>query len=293
MLAVLRLLVNLPTPLLFQLGRGLGLLSYYVLPKRREIAEINLRIAFPDASSQEIKRLLKSSMKNIGIALFETVLSWWKSERVFALCKIEGLDNLKEAQKSGKGIIILSAHFTCVEIGGQLINKYAPVYVMYKRVKNRLFNHFMEYHRRRLYTSLVDHRKPSDMLRGLKKGFAAWYLPDQSVNSKDNIFVPFFGVTTSTLTTTSRIAKITQAHVVPYSIKRNETDNTYTLKFLPMLENFPGDSTEQDALRINKILEELIKENPEQYLWAHKRYKNRPAGEADIYPQKTRKKRKK
>jgi len=293
LLGTLRLLVNLPTSALFALGRGLGILSYYALPKRREIGEINLRIAFPQATPQEIQHLLKCSMKNTGVALFETVLSWWKSERVLALCKTEGLDNLRKAQESGKGIVILSAHFTCVEIGGQLINKHAPVYVMYKRVKNRLFNHFVEYHRRRLYTSLVDHRKPANMLRGLKKGFAAWYLPDQSVNSKDNIFAPFFGVTTATLTTTARIAKITGAHVVPYSIMRNEKNNTYTLKFFPMLENFPGGDIEQDTIRINKVLEELIKENPEQYLWVHKRYKNRPAGEADIYPPKIRKKRKK
>ena len=123
MLGTLRLLVNLPTPALFTLGRGLGILSYYALPKRREIGEINLRIAFPQATPQEIQHLLKCSMKNTGVALFETVLSWWKSERVLALCKTEGLDNLRKAQESGKGIIILSAHFTCVEIGGQLINK--------------------------------------------------------------------------------------------------------------------------------------------------------------------------
>jgi KDO2-lipid IV(A) lauroyltransferase len=282
----MRLVSTLPLPLLVVAGKGLGKLLYLFFAERKKITEINLRIAFPDAPEKEIKRLLRASIENIGIAAFEMGLSWWHQDKLFSICKVEGLDNLQAAQQAGQGIIILSAHFTCVEVGGPIINHYAPIYVMYKHAKNRLFDSFTKYHRNKVYQSIVDHRKPIDMIRGLKKGYAAWYLPDQDVSNKDSIFIPFFGVQATALTTTARIAKATKSKVVPFTIKRNNDNRGYTLNFFPALDNFPSDNVEQDTLRINQTLEHLILQNPEQYLWAHKRYKHRPPGSVPIYPTK-------
>jgi KDO2-lipid IV(A) lauroyltransferase len=265
-------------------GKCVGKLLYVFVPRRKEIVAINLRIAFPEASDSEIQRLLKASIENIGVAFFEIGFSWWQQDRLFALCKVDGLDNLRAAQQSGLGIILLGAHFTCVDVGGPIVNHYAPMYVNYKGTKNKLFDAFTKYHRNKLYPSLVEHRKPINMIRGLKKGYAAWYLPDHDVFSRDSIFVPFFGVAATTLTTTSRIARITQSQVVPFYIKRNDDNRGYTVTFFPALDEFPSDDIEQDALRINQTLEQLILRNPEQYLWAHKRYKNRPEGGSPIYP---------
>ena len=284
-LAVMRFVAMLPLPLLVFAGKCVGKLLYVFVPGRRKIAEINLRIAFPEASDGEIKRLLKASIENIGVAAFEIGFSWWQQDRLFALCKVDGLDNLRVAQQSGLGIILLGAHFTCVDVGGPVINHYAPMYVNYKGAKNKLFDAFTTYHRNKLYPSLVEHRKPINMIRGLKKGYAAWYLPDHDLFSRDSIFVPFFGVAATALTTTSRIARITRSHVVPFSIKRNGDNRGYTVTFFPALDDFPSDDIEQDTLRINQTLERLILQNPEQYLWAHKRYKNRPKGSSPIYPQ--------
>ncbi len=285
-LGILRIVIFLPLPVIEIFGVLLGKLLYIALPKRRRIADINLRIAFPDASEEEIIRLRKLCFTNMGIAGFELALSWWQDKRLLALCEVEGLDNITRYQGKGRGVIILTAHFTCLEIGGPVLNHYVPFQVMYKRAHNKLFDAFMRYHRGRLYKAIVDYHKPMSMIKGLKKGNAAWYAPDQDFRGKDMVFTPFFGVQASALTAPARFAKITNAAVVPYYIIRKPNGQGYKLVILPALKNFPSDNIEEDARVINQTLEHLILKNPEQYLWVHKRYKNRPDGEPAIYPEK-------
>ena len=288
-LGLLRLVVFLPLPAIEFCGAVLGKLLYLALPGRRNIADINLHIAFPDADSAEIIRMRKLCFKNMGVAAFELALSWWQDERLLKLCEVDGLENITQEQDKGRGVIILTAHFTCLEIGGPVLNHYVPFQVMYKRAHNKLFDAFMRYHRARLYKAIVDYHKPMSMIRGLKKGHAAWYAPDQDFRGKDMIFTPFFGVQASALTAPARFAEMTGAAVVPYYIMRKPNAQGYKLVILPALENFPTGNIEEDALVVNQTLEHLIMQNPEQYLWVHKRYKNRPEGEAAVYPEKKKK----
>jgi len=262
------------------------------MPDRRKVAEINLRIAFPDADDAKINHLVKQSFKNMAVGGFELGLNWWKSDKLFDLCEIEGKEHLippatKDNEKP-KGIILLSAHFTSLEIPGPTLIHYLPIpfQVMYKHAHNKLFDAFMLYHRTRLYEAVVDYHKPIAMIRGLKKGNAAWYAPDQDFRGKDMVFAPFFGVQAGTLTAPARFSEMTGSPVVPYYIKRNADNRGYKLVILPPLKNFPTGDIDKDALIINQTLEHLILQNPEQYLWVHKRFKNRPEGEAAIYPPK-------
>ena len=284
----MRLVALLPLRMLETIGGLFGKLLYWALPERRKVGEINLQIAFPKHSLDEIQQLNKLCFKNLGIAAFELGLSWWENQRILELCEVEGLEHLQQAQQQGKGVIILTAHFTCLEIGGPVLNHHVPFQVMYKRAHNKLFDAFMKYHRGRLYKAIVDHHKPITLIKGLKKGYAAWYAPDQDFGGKDTVFVPFFGVDATALTAPARIAKISGAPVVPYYIQRKPSGQGYKLTILPALRNFPSNDAEQDALRINQVIEQMIMENPEQYLWVHKRYKNRPAGQQRIYPSRKR-----
>jgi len=285
----MRLVVWLPLPAIEFTGSLLGKLLYLSLAERRAVTDINLRIAFPNADNSEIIRLRKLCFKNMGIAAFELAFSWWQDKRLLNLCEVEGIEHITEIQAQGRGVIILTAHFTCLEIGGPVLNHYIPFQVMYKRAHNKLFDAFMRYHRARLYKAIVDYHKPITMIKGLKKGNAAWYAPDQDFSGKDMIYIPFFGVQASALTAPARFAQMTGAAVVPYYIMRKPGGKGYKLSILPALENFPSGNTEDDALVVNQTLEHLIMQNPEQYLWAHKRYKNRPQGEAAIYPRKRKK----
>ena len=285
-LGLMRAVSKLPLAMIIFFGNLLGYLIYYLFPGRRRIGEINIGFAFPDYTNKQIQQLNKTSIKNIGVAAFELALSWWESEKILALCEIEGLHHLTQAQQKGHGVIILTAHFTCLEIGGPVLNHHVPFQVMYKRAHNDLFDAFMRYHRGRLYKAVVSHHKPITLIKGLKKGYAAWYAPDQDFGGKDTIFVPFFGVSATALTAPARFSKITSSPVVPYYIQRKKDASGYKLTILPALENFPTNDAITDAIIINTILEQMILKNPQQYLWVHKRYKNRPAGEAPVYNDK-------
>ena len=282
-LALIRLVSKMPLSVIEWCGSVLGTLLYWLMSERRHVADVNLRFAFPDYTDKKIKQMIKLCFRNVGIAVFELGLSWWENDRLLEISDIEGLEYLKQAQQKGKGVIILTAHFTCLEIGGPILNHYVPFQVMYKRAHNPLFDAFMRYHRGRLYKAIVDHHKPISLIRGLKKGYAAWYAPDQDFGGKDTIYVPFFGVQATALTAPARFAEISGAPVVPYYIMRRDYGKGYKLVVLPELNNFPSKNAIDDAVTVNNTIEQLILKNPDQYLWIHKRYKNRPEGVAPVY----------
>ena len=97
------------------------------------------------------------------------------------------------------------------------------------------------------------------------------------------MFVPFMGVSAATITGTSRLARLTGARVVPFTLARTDDSGTYLIRLQPALSDFPSDSDEQDCRRINEIIETQVKQYPEQYWWMHRRFKTRPEGEERPY----------
>lgn len=283
-IGMLRAVVLLPLPAIVSLGNCLGQLLYCVASKRRQVSLINLRIAFPDYDESAIRKLSRAGFRNLVIGVFELGLTWWDTKRLLQLCEVEGLEHLQNAQKAGKGVIILTAHFTCLEVGGPKLNEYVPLQVMYKRPHDELLDAFMKRGRATYTQSLASHHKPLALLRGLSRGNAMWYAPDQDFGRKDTVFVPFFGVGATALTAPARIAKISGAPVVPFYIKRKAYGRGYRLTILPPMQDFPCGNAEADALAINRVIEQMILRNPQQYLWIHKRYKHRADGRQGMYP---------
>ena len=121
------------------------------------------------------------------------------------------------------------------------------------------------------------------MVRSIKQGNVVWYAPDQDFGYKDSTFAPFMGVMTSTLLSTQRLAKLTGAPVVPFYVARLNDKTGYVVRFSPELDNFPSDNDVDDATNINRAIEQQVKQTPEQYLWAHRRFKTRPIGEDSVY----------
>ena len=121
------------------------------------------------------------------------------------------------------------------------------------------------------------------LLGSLKTGLPVWYAPDQNYGRKHSIFVPFFGVPAATITSTSRLARLSGAPVVPFFQVRLPHGQGYQLTLHPALQNFPGDDIMQDTLRVNQIIEQQIRRAPEQYLWVHRRFKTPPPGASDVY----------
>lgn len=284
-LGLLYLMQRLPYPLMMGLGRGIGRLLYHLLPGRRHIVDVNLRLCFPDWDAAKHRRIAHAHFQNVGCALLESALSWWGSDaRLRPLAHIRGLEHLEGASAEGKGVILLSAHFTCFELGARLLTMHHPFQFLYKlQRKNPLFETYTTGLRLRHYLRAVPHRDLRALARGLKQRLTSWYLPDQDFGRKNSVFADFMGVPTSTVTATARLVSMTGARVVPYFPLRRADGSGYDIHILPALEDFPSGDDVADARRINALIEPYIEQDPAQYLWLHKRFKTRPEGEADVY----------
>jgi KDO2-lipid IV(A) lauroyltransferase len=284
LLAVMRLASVMPLALLVALGSVAGELLYLLAGERRRVAAINLAIAFPDAGPAALRRLNRACFRNVTIGVLEIGLVWWAPERVRAMTEIVGLEHLQAAQSSNRGAMLLTAHFTCIEVGLPVLSAHSTLQAMYKRPHNRLMDAFMEHHRGRFTAIIAGHHSPIGLIKGLKRGHAMWYAPDQDFGGKDTVFVPLFGVPATALTAPSRIAGMAGVPVMPCCIERMPRAAGYRLTIGAPLIDFPSDDDDRDALVINRAVEALIRKNPEQYLWIHKRYKRRPDGSFGIYP---------
>jgi KDO2-lipid IV(A) lauroyltransferase len=284
-LGLLRLSLLLPYPALLRLGRGLGTLLYYLVPARRRVAQTNLELCFPQMDVDARNELARESFIAATTSLFEGALSWWGSdERLKRLYRIEGLEHLERARTDGKGVLLLGGHYTTLEISGRFLALHVEgLQPIYKPAKNPLFEAVMAGSRKRLFDDLVPSSDLRRIVRNLKQGKVMWYAPDQDFGRKQSVFAPFFGVSTATLPTTARLARLSGAPVVPYYSERLPGNEGFLLRLLPPLENFPSGDDLADAARTNAILEAQIRRVPEQYLWLHKRFKTRPEGESRVY----------
>jgi KDO2-lipid IV(A) lauroyltransferase len=199
------------------------------------------------------------------------------------MTEVLGLEHLDRARASGRGAMLLTAHFTCIEVGLPVLSQHTTLQAMYKRPHNRLMDNFMERHRGRFTAIIAGHHAPIGLIKGLKRGHAMWYAPDQDFGGKETVFVPLFGVDATALTAPARIAGMADVPVLPCSIRRRAWGRGYVLTINPSLEDFPAGDDRVDALAINRATEALILSNPGQYLWIHKRYKRRPDGSFGIY----------
>lgn len=285
-LGLLWLVVQLPYPLLLRLGRGLGALMLLGARSRRHIAARNLELCFPELSATERARLLRENFASSGIAFFEMAMSWWwPRARLARLAHVEGLEHLQAAQREGQGVILMSLHFTTLEIGAALLGQRHTIDGMYREHKNPVFDYVQRRGRERHNpdASAIEREDVRAMLKVLRAGRAIWYAPDQDYGRKQSIFVPLFGIPAATVTATTKFARLGKARVVPFTQQRLADGSGYRLTLHPPLADFPGDSEEADCLRINRWIEQAVRACPEQYLWAHRRFKTRPEGAPKLY----------
>lgn len=279
---VFRLLNRLPWSAQRAFARGLAWCAYYFVPIRRHVVLVNLRLCFPEKSRQEIRALARAHYGALALGLFETCAAWWTDAADLPPHRIQGREHLETAMAGGRGAVLLTAHFTTLEICGRYMNEAFTLGCLYRNPNNPVVARLMRTRRERGMAIAVPFDDLKGLIRALRAGHAIWYAPDQGKRTKQTEILPFFGVPAITNTATTKLAAITGAPVVPY-FGRRESDGSYTLTILPPLENFPTADAAADAVRINRLIEEQVRLAPEQYFWVHRRFKARGPGYPEVY----------
>ncbi len=282
-LGLMRISVYLPKSWQLFAGHSLGRLMRLFMKDRERVAKRNLELCFPDMTPQARKNLLSENMLTMGMMPIETAISWWASDKSLEKrVEYRGLEHIQNALAKGKGVLLLTGHFTSMELGGRLIMLKQPCYVMFRELKSPLFNAVMMHQRQRHSEGTILQADMRGMLRALKKNKVVWYAPDQDFGRRTSVFAKFFGINAATIPATARLAKMSGTSIVPY-VPRRLANGNYSIDIGPAWENYPSGDELADAQIVNDWVESEIRKSPMQYLWVHRRFKTQPEGKGLFY----------
>jgi len=251
--------------------------------RRRLVIEKNIAGCFPNLHAKEQQALIKANYRETGIMATQTLKTFLGvSERVFEDAPIEGTEHLEACLQNKQGVLLVSAHFTSLDVGGKAICKRYPVAGVYRPHKNPVMEYVVSRARLRYAKNMFARDELRGIVRHLKSAGIVWYAPDQDYRRGSSIFSPFFNIPASTITATHQLARMTRCAVMFYAVKRNHEKPYYKLKLSPPVTPFPTEM-QADTDRINAGIQAMVEAAPSQYLWLHKRFKTRPEGVEDFY----------
>ena len=203
--ALMWLLARLPVSWIFSVGKCLGFVGYHAAHSRRRIAQVNIAKCFPELDAEQRRRLVRANFSHTGIGIIETALPWLNPARdLSAHYRVEGLEHLHEARDRGRGIVLVGAHYTTIDVTSQFLSKLGFVDVMYRRNKNPAWEWLQTQGRRHHFDGVIERSDMRQTIKRLKAGRAIWYAADQDYGRKHSVFAPFFGISTATITASSR-----------------------------------------------------------------------------------------
>jgi len=278
------LIAQLPYQILIFFGKGLGGFVKLVLKSRRNIVAINLNICFPELNPSDKKQLIKQHFNELGIMFTQTIKAFLGStKKIESSAKIIGGEHIQECLNKNQGILLVAGHFTALDMGGKILcNKY-PIAGMYRPHKHPLTEYIVTKSRLKYATKMFKRDELRPIIKHLKSGGILWYAPDQDYRRGQSVFVPFFGKPAATITATHQMARLSKCKVLFFHVQRNQKSPHYTLTISPPMGNFPTKDPISDTAHVNQGIEEMVKRNPSEYLWVHKRFKTTENGEANPY----------
>lgn len=286
LLAALWLLHWLPLPLLAGVGRGVGRVLHALAGSRRAIAQRNLQLCLPEMDEAGRDALVRAHFQWLGRSILERGLLWYASPaRLRRLIRIEG--DVTLAERSERPVMWLVPHFMGLDVAGAATQLFQKQYVasIYQEQSDAVMDAAIRRGRLRFNQGEVFPRSDSarPLIRVIRKGAAFFNLPDMDFGERDAAFVPFFGVPAATLLAPSRMARALDMVVQPVVAEMLPGGQGYRVRFLEPWPDFPSDDALADTARMNRWIESEIRRNPAQYLWVHKRFKTRPAGQPSLY----------
>ncbi|AKJ42245.1 Kdo(2)-lipid IV(A) acyltransferase [Pragia fontium] len=281
----LYLLVQLPYPAIHFIGSRTGRLSMRFLKRRQHIARRNLELCFPNLSKEEREKLLVENFESLGMGLLETGMAWfWSDNRIKKWCKVDNLEIMSRIRANGKGVLLVGVHFLTLELGGRIYGMYNPGVGVYRPHNNKLMDWVQVRGRSRSNKYFIDRNDIKGMIRELRKGEILWYAPDHDYGPRNSVFAPFFAVPQAATTIgTSILMRQADPVILPFTPKRHADGSGYTVLVTEPPTGFPMDDSTAAATFMNKVVEKEILKAPELYMWLHRRFKTRPAGEISLY----------
>jgi KDO2-lipid IV(A) lauroyltransferase len=288
--AAVKLLSLPPRSVARSIGASIGRMALVLTPRLARVGDLNLRLAFPEKSAAERQQILRTLYRNLGWLLAEFCqMPRYTPETTRSFIRYEGLEHYLAARDEGKGVLILTGHLGAWELSSFYHSLMGyPMSIVIRRLDNPLVDSLVN-HIRCLHGNQVLHK--DDFARGLlasmRRGDTVGILMDTNMTPPQGSFVDFFGQSACTGTGLARIAMKTGARVLPGFLLWQEATQQYVLRFgAPLCLAASGD-VEADALAntalFTKVIEDYVRQYPDQWLWVHRRWKTRPQGEAPIY----------
>ncbi len=274
----LHAVARLPLSVQMALGRRFGPILRRVRKRDRAVARRNLEICFGELSAEERERLMERHFESIGLSLVEMAIGWFSPlDRLRRIIRVEGREHLDAALARGKGVLLIGAHFTTLEVGVAILEELCPrVTTMYRTQRNRMMDVLIRRGRSRFASVQIPRDNVRALLRRLKANDVVAYMPDQTYLGNQSAMLPFFGEPALTNVVTSKLARISGATALPYFFRRLPDDSGYVVEIGPPMPGFPSDDPQADTRQFVALLEAFIRRAPEQYLWLYKKFKRRP-----------------
>ncbi|WP_018983136.1 LpxL/LpxP family Kdo(2)-lipid IV(A) lauroyl/palmitoleoyl acyltransferase [Salinimonas chungwhensis] len=273
---ILYLLIWLPFPVIRWLGSGAGRLIGLIVPKRVKVARRNIQLTWPSMSDEDIERLTRENVRRAGMALFETAMGWWwpgwRIKRHFTL---EGYEHVEAALAQNKGVFGLALHNMNLEFACRGVGYTHPSIAFYRKHNNPLIDYLQYHGRARSNKYMIHKRNARALINALDARELCLYLPDQDYGRSQSIFVPFGGVK-ETATSTATLMFARRANCVPMIFTSQYTKKGYKVKIYPAMPELATLDEREALTRLNQKVTEIVSEQPESYLWMHKRFKTRP-----------------
>jgi KDO2-lipid IV(A) lauroyltransferase len=275
------LIARLPLPILHSLGSVLGWAIYGMSPTYRRHLRENLAQAGVALSARDEARVRREAIAAAGQMVLELPAVWFaRREKVLSLVRrVEGLDAALAAREAGRALVFLTPHLGCFEIAAQYATRHLPITVLYRRPKLAWLEPLMRAGRARDGVRLVaaGFGGVRELFAALKRREAVGLLPDQVPGIGEGDWAEFFGKPAYTMTLAARlVARENVAGFLAYA-RRLPRGAGYEIVVRPLGEKLPG---ETPVRHINRALEALVRECPEQYLWGYNRYKTPKGAEA-------------
>ena len=272
------------------IGALVGSIALLLTPRLRRAGDLNLRLAFPRKTATERRQILRKLYRNLGWLLAEFCqMPGYTAQQTQAFIRYEGLEHYLAARDQGKGVLILTGHLGAWELSSFYHSLMGyPMSIVIRRLDNPLVDNLVN-HIRCLHGNQVLHK--DDFARGLlgsmRRGETVGILMDTNMTPPQGAFVDFFGHSACTGSGLARVAMKTGAKVLPGFLLWEEATQQYVLRFGAPLNLPAGENAEADVLAhtalFTKVIEDYIRQYPDQWLWVHRRWKTRPQGEAAIY----------